>query len=51
MGPGEMATVAELIVRALKGGEEEIDPVRREVRELTSHFPPYSEQVQLPQQS
>lgn len=51
MGPDEMAVVSGLIVRALRGGEPEIEPVRREVGELTSRFVPYAEGIPLPQQT
>lgn len=51
MGAAEMRSVAELIVRALKGGEDEIESVRAEIRELTAHFPPYAEGIPLPQQT
>jgi glycine hydroxymethyltransferase len=43
MGPGEMATVADLIARTLKArtDESEIAAVRSEVAELCAAFPPY----------
>jgi len=43
MGPGEMAVVATLIGRALRGRDDEavLDAVRAEVRELCAAFPPY----------
>ena len=44
MGPGEMARVAGLILRALRGrhDEAEVASVRAEVRELCAAFPPYA---------
>ena len=44
MGPAEMARVAELILRALRGrhDEAEVASVRAEVRELCAAFPPYA---------
>ena len=44
MGPAEMARVAGLILRALRGrhDEAEVASVRAEVRELCAAFPPYA---------
>ncbi len=44
MGPAEMARIAELILRALRGrhDEAEVASVRAEVRELCAAFPPYA---------
>ncbi len=43
MGPVEMARIAELILSALRGrdDEAEVEAVRAEVRELCAAFPPY----------
>jgi len=47
MGPGEMARIAALIGRALRGRDDEatLGAVRREVFELCSGFPPYAQLV------
>ncbi len=44
MGPAEMARIAGLILRALRGrhDEAEVASVRAEVRELCAAFPPYA---------
>jgi glycine hydroxymethyltransferase len=44
MGPGEMARIAALLGRALRGrdDETELGAVRAEVRELCAGFPPYA---------
>lgn len=51
MGPDEMCMIAELIVRVLKGGDDEVPPVREEARRLTANFSPYPEGVSLPQEA
>jgi glycine hydroxymethyltransferase len=47
MGPGEMARIATLIGRALRGRDDEaaLGAVRREVFELCGGFPPYAQLV------
>lgn len=45
MGPSELTTIAELIDRALTGGDDDIDAVRSEVAELVAAFPAYPRAV------
>ncbi|MFN8104076.1 MAG: serine hydroxymethyltransferase [Acidimicrobiia bacterium] len=52
MGPEQMATVATLLARAVRGAESpgELAAVRDDVRALRAEFPPYPPETTLPQQ-